>query len=1026
MRPWNELSMAEKADVMKLAIEGGVYDLNAIRSGYNDYARGGRIHIAPSKRGTFTAAASKHGKSVQAFASQVLAHPENYSPAMRKKANFARNASHWKHGLGGNLYPGGGFIGLMPAMPGIAIDSNAAENIATTTSKKVMNYIKGAHDTGSYFSYDPSMEAYTGPAQDTYLLPRKLQEKEFLRRGYIKGKDKDYGLVKRAVGDRDLPVYQRNPDAITRDNLTVIGNIHGWDPWYGSTDTALEHPGSYPTAVYTDAEGNFFQKGWDLNDYGGKTGSTIGFLSDIVDRIGSPTVVTTGYQPVSNPQDKNFIQAITPMMAKKGLVPTEINGKTEWVLPEVTITGKKKKALGGNLFGGTTEDSQQMKIGKPYYSYDENGRKIDDTLNYNISFPEIVITPDSRKSPAERAILERERRRNNDAFYGTGTYNAKADREQTELEKMASQKAWETSTEKQALDYAQAAATGIGIGADMVSGLPIYSSLKGARVLSEAETPTDYVEGALWLAPLGAETYQAAKPIIKGVSSKVASLATNATPKITAENAAIITPEQWDAAYRAAYERGDIAEGQRLWDLWFKQKAPNTKINVPLWTSSEEPFNVFDLSHFGETDSGFFGYGHYLTPLEKYAASYHPVNRRFYVNMENPYIGNNDQYFNRVQYVKDRLALRKENVMRNLRDGKLTRFSKKLGINENTSLEDAERLVDKYIADETVKWNDKYVKYADEFEGKDGVLSWRELQGVPNNQEGIYREVVVPRGEQIKSAEPFTLSDDGSLIPLTKRADFSNPDIRYDLPSNDIIVESRVSANPNISFDEAWLAASKGRHQMSNLVGSDEYAARVRQAHQDYGVPVNQADFDVVQARQAIEDSDLKVIPNLKNANGDALNGQYDPETRQVLVSQDRDNILDIVGSSGHEHAHASEVDGLLGLLKEKWKHIKPRKEAFTRSDGSIDTEWKDYISKIVEMRAPAMSVWSEMKELGFNKVGDYLHHLKRFGLEDKQWEALVNRYGLTNAKYMVETVFGLSPFVINGINNEEKDSTTM
>lgn len=41
-------------------------------------------------------------------------------------------------------------------------------------------------------------------------------------------------------------------------------------------------------------------------------------------------------------------------------------------------------------------------------------------------------------------------------------------------------------------------------------------------------------------------------------------------------------------------------------------------------------------------------------------------------------------------------------------------------------------------------------------------------------------------------------------------------------------------------------------------------------------------------------------------------------------------------------------------------------------------------------------------------------------------WDALVNRYGLTNAKYMVETVFGLSPFVINGINNEEKDSTTM
>lgn len=82
--------------------------LNALSmlTGGTEYSKGGGIHIAPSKRGTFTAAAKKHGKSVQAFASQVLAHPENYSPAMRKKANFARNASHWKHGLGGNLFSG--------------------------------------------------------------------------------------------------------------------------------------------------------------------------------------------------------------------------------------------------------------------------------------------------------------------------------------------------------------------------------------------------------------------------------------------------------------------------------------------------------------------------------------------------------------------------------------------------------------------------------------------------------------------------------------------------------------------------------------------------------------------------------------------------------------------------------------------------------------------------------------------------------------------------------------------------------
>ena len=68
----------------------------------NFKSKGGSIHIDPSKKGTFTAAATKHHKSVQEFASQVLANKENYSSSMVKKANFARYASKWK-AFGGNL-----------------------------------------------------------------------------------------------------------------------------------------------------------------------------------------------------------------------------------------------------------------------------------------------------------------------------------------------------------------------------------------------------------------------------------------------------------------------------------------------------------------------------------------------------------------------------------------------------------------------------------------------------------------------------------------------------------------------------------------------------------------------------------------------------------------------------------------------------------------------------------------------------------------------------------------------------------
>ena len=116
---YNDLPLSERAQIIHMGVQAGLKSLSDIRSFYdnavNEYAEGGGIHIAPSKKGTFTAAATKHGKNVQAFASQVLAHKENYSPAMVKKANFARNARKWKHDNGGMLahwYGDGGWSDL--------------------------------------------------------------------------------------------------------------------------------------------------------------------------------------------------------------------------------------------------------------------------------------------------------------------------------------------------------------------------------------------------------------------------------------------------------------------------------------------------------------------------------------------------------------------------------------------------------------------------------------------------------------------------------------------------------------------------------------------------------------------------------------------------------------------------------------------------------------------------------------------------------------------------------------------------
>jgi len=76
----------------------------------NTFAYGG-IHLDPAKKGTFKAQATRMGMSVQQAASHILANKEDYSPAMVKKANFAKNFAKEE---GGQIdeHRHGGYIGM--------------------------------------------------------------------------------------------------------------------------------------------------------------------------------------------------------------------------------------------------------------------------------------------------------------------------------------------------------------------------------------------------------------------------------------------------------------------------------------------------------------------------------------------------------------------------------------------------------------------------------------------------------------------------------------------------------------------------------------------------------------------------------------------------------------------------------------------------------------------------------------------------------------------------------------------------
>lgn len=221
-----------------------------------------------------------------------------------------------------------------------------------------------------------------GTAQRTYLLPRFEQKDIFLKDGYIEGSKGDYGLVKKAVGNRKLPVYQTAPDAIDRKELVPIGNTYGYhSDHFLNRKVDLVHAENHPSTIYLGTDGKFYQKAWDLNDYGGDAGGRSSKYSrlyklgsNILDLIGSPTVVTTGYQKIINPwgsgneynpngvtiqdlfgySDDGYPYASTigkmldDFQAKRGLHREDVNGKYIYALPEVVVTGKnKRKTLSG-------------------------------------------------------------------------------------------------------------------------------------------------------------------------------------------------------------------------------------------------------------------------------------------------------------------------------------------------------------------------------------------------------------------------------------------------------------------------------------------------------------------------------------------------------------------------------------------------------------------------------------------------------------------------------------------------------
>jgi len=194
-------------------------------------------------------------------------------------------------------------------------------------------------------------------AQVSYLLPRDKQQKLFEDYGY-KRVYNDYGTVKRAAESKGYPIYQKNSDDASRENLVPIGNADS-DPfevettykgklmevptnWYAAPNKALNEAGATRSTIYYNPDnGKYYQKAWDLNDYGGNGGSTADIFGKFLDTIGNPVVLTSGIQEVLpeniNKVEKNYMLPY----AKKHYLKKTDNGHWGYVAPDVIIYGHK-------------------------------------------------------------------------------------------------------------------------------------------------------------------------------------------------------------------------------------------------------------------------------------------------------------------------------------------------------------------------------------------------------------------------------------------------------------------------------------------------------------------------------------------------------------------------------------------------------------------------------------------------------------------------------------------------------------
>jgi len=210
------------------------------------YGEGGSIHIKPENKGKFTSWAKSHGMGVQEAASHVMANKEDYSSTIVKRANFAKNASKWKHQDGGtvkrslNQYSQGGDmtgpIQLGSMVGTMAIDQLPNNQITDTEGNPVGNYegmgksvgkgaMKGAAIGATIGSAIPIVGTAVGGAAGAVIGGAA---------GFFKGREEEDEMKKMQAEANNNIMSRRRMGGLNSPITTMPTNVNNMYP-YGGT-----------------------------------------------------------------------------------------------------------------------------------------------------------------------------------------------------------------------------------------------------------------------------------------------------------------------------------------------------------------------------------------------------------------------------------------------------------------------------------------------------------------------------------------------------------------------------------------------------------------------------------------------------------------------------------------------------------------------------------------------------------------------------------------------------------------------